>query len=74
MGATKRAFQDHQEQIERAIALAEERPRLTVEAANMLLLLKAASNLICDLRPSCDGPYGIEKSIDALVARVEARS
>ena len=45
-----------------------------VEATNMLLLLKAASNLICDLRRSGDSPCGIEKSIDALVARVEAHS
>ncbi len=74
MGTMKRLLKEHQEQVEQAIALAGERPRLMVEAANMLLLLKAASNLICDLRRSGDSPYSIEKSINALVARVEAHS
>jgi hypothetical protein len=73
MGAMKRAFMAHEDLIEQAAVFAEARPRLTLEAANMLTLLKAASNLICDLRPVSE-PYGIEKSIDALVARVEAHS
>jgi hypothetical protein len=72
MGLAKRAFQDWQDRIDRAEDLARESPDLVLEARHMLLLLKSASNLICDLRPVSQ-PYGIEKSIDALVARVEAR-
>jgi hypothetical protein len=74
MGAMKRAFMAHEDLLEQAAIFAEARPRLTLESANMLQLLKAASNMICDLRPVGAEPYGIERSIDALVARVEARS
>ena len=60
-----------QERIEDALDLAAERPDLVLETRNMILLLKASRDMIAGLRNPDAPPFGLERSIAALVARVE---
>jgi hypothetical protein len=65
MGAMKRAFMANEDIIEQAAIFAEARPRLTLEAANMLMLLKAASNTKTILADLSEAKAAIEAAREA---------